>query len=106
MANSNTQGTNGNNGLTTTSAEKEKNAFQRAGDATFRKWQQFKTSKLGRWTLRLTKAAALAAGGYACYKEGQKSVKPTTIYIQEGTGEVIQPENQEPVQEEPVQAEA
>lgn len=94
MANNN-QNVNNQAAIVSTNAEQQKQSkFKAAGDAAFRKWQEFKTSKFGRWTLRLTKAAALATGGYFCYREGQKSIKPTTVYIQEN--KVEQPAEQEP----------
>lgn len=84
----------------------KESVFKRTGDAAFRKWQQFKTSKAGRWVLRIAKGAAVGGLCYFSYEEGKKTAKPTVVYVQAETGEVVQPEAQEPAKEEPeVQAE-
>lgn len=97
--NQNTQNVNNQGMNLPANAEQQKQSrFKAAGDAAFKKWQAFKTSKVGRWGLRLVKGTVLAAGGYFCYREGQKSIKPTTVYVQEN--KTVEPAEQEPEQVE------
>lgn len=94
MANQNQNvNNNGMNDLSVNVEQQKQSRFKAAGDAAFKKWQAFKTSKVGRWGLRLVKVTALAAGGWACYREGQKSIKPTTVYVQEN--KTVEPTEQE-----------
>ena len=98
MANNNQNVNNQGTNLPANAEQQKQSKFKAAGDAAFRKWQNFKTSKFGRWSLRLVKATALATGGYFCYREGQKSIKPTTVYVTEN--KTVEPAEHEPEQVE------
>ena len=56
-------------------------------------------NKFGRIAVRGLKVVGVGAIGFASYKAGAKSVKPTTIYIREGVTEE-EPKTEEPVPEE------
>lgn len=54
-----------------------------------------KSTRGGRAVIKIGKATAIGLGLYGTYKMGQKSVKPTTIYIENGVTEEEQPVNEE-----------
>ena len=45
------------------------------------------TNKFGHAAIKVVKGATVVLGLYGAYKKGQKSVKPVTVYISEGTTE-------------------
>ena len=58
-----------------------------------------KDSKTGRVFIRIGKGIAITLGLYGSYKLGQKSMKPTTVYISEGVQEE-EPEAEEAIEDE------
>ena len=67
-------------GTTTPPAQPGK--FKKMMNAASRKWTMFRYSKVGRILSGVTKAAIIGGAAYAGYKEGQKSVKPSVVYVQ------------------------
>lgn len=58
------------------------------------------TNKFGHAAIKVVKGAAIGLGLYGAYKKGQKSVKPVTVYISEGTTEDEELQAEEPAVEE------
>lgn len=61
-----------------------------------------RSTRGGRAVIRISKGAAAALGLYGAYRLGQKSIKPTTVYIAEGIEEPaeeaeasVEPDNNE-----------
>ena len=66
-----------------------------------KRWDTFRLSTGGRWAIRGGKALLAGLGLFGAYKAGQKSVKPTVIYVEHGVEEVTEEEPE--VKEEPDQ---
>lgn len=60
-----------------------------------RKWDLFKMSPVGKWTIRAATGMTIGGTGFLCYKAGQKSAKPVTVYIREGVDEIETPAEEE-----------
>ena len=81
-----------------------KHAKQSLKDRILKGYHKFRSTKMGKWTVRGLKGIGLAGFGYGSYKLGQKSVKPTVVTIEHGTEEDDPVEEETPT-EEPVEEE-
>ena len=79
--------------------EKKDSWFKRTGDAAYDRWVRFKTSKGGRWTIRLVKGAVIALACKTAYDEGRKAVAPKQEALPEPTQEQ-KTETEQPASEE------
>ena len=61
---------------------------------------KMRSTKGGRAVIKITKGTAIGLGLYGTYKLGQKSVKPTTVYIESGVEESEEEPETEEVNEE------
>lgn len=103
MSNPNTENrnpapANGNGGNGSTKTEK-KNIFVRAYDGGKKVLIKIKGTRGGRAMIKVGKFAVAGLGLYEAYRFGQKSVKPTTVYITEGVAESESAEEETPVEE-------
>lgn len=89
--------------------EPKKGIVAKLIDGCQRKIIQIKATKAGRIVIRVSKAAAVGGLGYITYRAGQRSAKPTTVYIESGCSEEENPAEEEqkaddePINEEPMQ---
>lgn len=86
MIKTNNGGNNGENG-----GNKKESIRERAQ----KRWDAFRLSKGGRWAIRGGKAVLTGLGLYGAYRYGQKSVKPTVVYIEHGVNEETKEEEPE-----------
>ena len=51
-------------------------------DKVVQKYHKFRSTKVGKWAVRIAKGGAVVGGLYTSYRAGQKSVKPTVVTIE------------------------
>lgn len=73
----------------------QKSVFTKIYDGVVKMRDNIKASKTGRVFIRIAKGVTIGAGAYGAYRLGQKSVKPTTVYISEGVEEDNEEEPEE-----------